>query len=129
MLNQYKYVKSEVKDKVIVLTLKYDRENIKELEFRENLRKEIEESYSYERKKSGAGPSCVVQIDSNIVSSVVNKALYALWKLVAEQLRGKVFCVNYPREYYDGLTALGFLGLKGFFELDDIKSAIEQAKR
>jgi hypothetical protein len=108
-------IKGCVEQGLVVLDITYGQE----LLFRPETSKRLGEALiaEYQEQRRTAQPpatSCVVVIHSLVAGSPLLRALFELWKIVADENRGKVVCVDYPVDFIDALTALGLNQLGGF---------------
>lgn len=63
--------------------------------------------------KNGSSPSCIVDLQAKKAGSSLVRALFELYKSL-EPRGAKLICVNYPKAYFNTLTATGLPKLKNF---------------
>lgn len=75
------------------------------------------------RALADSGPDCVAMLRVSVATSVVIYALYDLYN-ECNKIGGRLFIVNYPKEYIDALSSLAFTALPGFVLADSLKGAL-----
>jgi hypothetical protein len=123
-----KKVEGRVDQDVTILTVDFDAEFFFEKGAGDQLSKELTACYQSWKGKAET-PSCVVEIKSEIAGTPLIRALFELWKVVAEGEGGQVLCVDYPPDYIDSLTSLGLLALEGFSTARTKEVAIKKLTR
>jgi hypothetical protein len=76
------------------------------------------------QKSQQPSTSCVVVIQSKTGASAMGRALFALWREVAENGPGQVIVAGYPTAYQDELDALGIPDLPRFKLVDSKEEAL-----
>ena len=79
---------------------------------RQSLAEQLTDVYKA-RKEATGKPGCVVVIKASTAGSPLIRALLELYKTVTAN-DGQLRLVDYPREFRDSLSTLGFRSLPGF---------------
>lgn len=64
--------------------------------------------------------NCVVELESEVGSATLVRALFGLWKAV-NQAGGTLICVGYPKDYIAGVDVLGIKSLDKIHFLDSLR--------
>ena len=121
-------ISGDTKDGVIVLTINYDEEQLLKKGKKERFSNVLTNEYENFRKNVD-NPSCIVKIESEVAGSAIIRALFELWKRVHEKEKGKVICVDYPKDYINSLSAIGLTALSGFKLASTVEKAINKIKK
>ena len=91
---------------------------------RQTLSQELTGVYNGLKEDKGK-PGCVVVIKASTAGSPVIRALLELYKTVTAN-DGQLRLVDYPRDFRDSLSALGFRSLPGFAHSATIDKGVEE---
>ena len=91
---------------------------------RKTLAEELTGAYR-DLKKAKGKPECVVVIKASTAGSPIIRALLELYKTVTAN-SGQLRLVDYPLEFRDSLSTLGFRSLPGFAHSATTKDAVKE---
>ena len=112
METQAQHVSPKKEFSIPVVELSFDPELMFQKGARQTLSKELTGVYNGLKEDKG-NPGCVVVIKASTAGSPLIRALLELYKTVTAN-RGQLRRVDYPREFRDSLSTLGFRSLPGF---------------
>ena len=123
MGTQAQHVSPREKFSIPVVELSFEPE----LMFQKGARQTLSEELTgvYNGLKDKRKPGCVVVIKATTAGSPVIRALLALYKTVTAN-GGQLRLVDYPREFRESLSTLGFRTLPGFDHSETIEKAVEE---
>jgi hypothetical protein len=117
---------ADVEQGVVVLSVRYDRELLTRRDAGRRLADDLVERYRDASTAGSTSAHCVVLLDAPVVGSPLARALFELWKVVAEQRGGQLVCVGYPPAYIDTLSTLGILDLPRFSQAPSRADALKK---
>ncbi len=118
-------IKDRIEHETVVLTVAYGYGE----DTRTKLSQEMVQRYRTLRAQKGASKSCIVEIQSEVAGSAIVRALFDLWKEVADKEKDQLICVNYPRDYIGSLNAIGLTTLRGFSLAESVEEALRQLRK
>ncbi len=120
-------VEGKMNGSVVVLTLKYDEGALNNQAERENLPSKVRKKYLEMVGTRTTPASCVLVIDASEAGTPLNRAIFDLRQEVQKH-KGKLFCAQYPKAYWQGLIASQLLRLPDLsFEADE-QAALSKAR-
>ncbi len=124
METQAQHVAPKNEFSIPVVELSFDPDLMFQKGARQTLSKELTGVYNGLKEDKG-NPGCVVVIKASTAGSPVIRALLELYKTVTAN-GGQLRLVDYPREFRDSLSTLGFRTLPGFDHSETIEKAVEE---
>ena len=124
MGTQTEHVTPKDQHRVPVMEVSFEAELMFLKGARQTLAEELTGVYNDLKKEKGKA-GCVVKINASTAGSPVIRALLELYKTVTAN-DGELRLVDYPRDFRDSLSALGFRSLPGFAHSATIDKAVEE---
>ena len=124
METQAKHVSQKKVSGISVVELSFDPELMFQKGARLTLSEELTRAYN-DLKEDKGNPGCVVVIKASTAGSPVIRALLELYKTVTAN-GGQLRLVDYPQDFRDSLSTLGFRSLPGFAHSATIEKAVKE---
>ena len=124
MGTQAKHVSPKNEFDIPVVEFSFEPELMFQKGARQTLSEELTGAYN-DLKEDKGNPGCVVVFKASTAGSPVIRALLELYKTVSAN-HGELRLVDYPREFRDSVSMLGFRSLPGFAHSVNIDEAVRE---
>ena len=124
MGTQTEHVTPKDQHRVPVMEVSFEAELMFQKGARQTLSQELTGVYNGLKEDKG-NPGCVVVIKASTAGSPLIRALLELYKTVTAS-RGQLRLVDYPPDFRDSLSTLGFRSLPGFNHSATIDEAVKE---
>ena len=124
METQAQHVSRKTGFPIPVVEVSFEPELMFQRGAQQTLTQELTGAYK-ELKKDTGKPGCVVVIKASTAGSPVIRALLELYKTVTAN-GGQLRLVDYPREFREGLSTLGFRSLPGVAHSATVNDAVRE---